>query len=739
MYLPRPHLPSLALLGLLAVSAPPTARAQGVFVDRFLDGVPTKIDGQSFWTVVNSTTSSGAAELYGQLKLHAENAAPGIEAHVSLLSAPRWEGNFIQSEKVYSVRGIELGSHGSNMGPAAFVFALNSAQRREDDPGVATDAISLRLDRAGNRVRLAWKLDASGAPGNVLAEYDAPSLVHSFVLRLSSTGYHLTVFHETGQRVSTGTFPANWIPGKWDNQGDASMVIRGIRKANTSGVIATDVYASIIDVGGATLCEPFSDATPANIGSYWPNFWTSSLTGSGGSITETAGNLVLRAGAGTDTRTFLADVPSLEYGNFIRRPKTYALSGINLAGDTASAGNREFVFALNSRSAAEDATDIASDAIRLRLGGDNNVKLEWKLNAVGAPANTFVNQTLNGRITDARLTLDRWRYGLAVTTTAGPATFSGRFNPLSWNPADWNDVNGANNGNAALLLRANKTGASGTYAQASLASAAIYAPAFVSEFEGATPEADGWILERFVPTDPTDTTPRLALSTARSLSGNQSVRFEVQRKDPNVSSGKRSEVVRHKVGGQGQERWYSFSVFLEGWERSLYGEIIAQWIQESDVDVLDTTGTVIRDDEPAIGPTLTIGIIDDKWTIDSRYDERFITPAGQKQMNALNLYTSGRGAVEKNQWVDFVVRVKWSTQKDNPDGIIQVWKNGVLIANTTRPNFYNNLGDVYFKAGIYRYSWNTTKLPTDVSQRVLYLDAVKMADETIGLAGMRPR
>ena len=60
------------------------------------------------------------------------------------------------------------------------------------------------------------------------------------------------------------------------------------------------------------------------------------------------------------------------------------------------------------------------------------------------------------------------------------------------------------------------------------------------------------------------------------------------------------------------------------------------------------------------------------------------------------------GAVSKERWVDFVMHVKWT---GNKDGFLYLWKDGVQVISYNGPTWYNDEGDgPYFKMGAYKGS-----------------------------------
>lgn len=94
---------------------------------------------------------------------------------------------------------------------------------------------------------------------------------------------------------------------------------------------------------------------------------------------------------------------------------------------------------------------------------------------------------------------------------------------------------------------------------------------------------------------------------------------------------------------------------------------------------------------------------------------------------------------DRGAWVDWVVRVKWST---GHDGQLEVWKDGARVLRDAGPNCYNDGDDQapYFKFGLYKWPWlaSAELAPSDVSQRRLYFDEIRIGDATAGFDAVSP-
>lgn len=192
-------------------------------------------------------------------------------------------------------------------------------------------------------------------------------------------------------------------------------------------------------------------------------------------------------------------------------------------------------------------------------------------------------------------------------------------------------------------------------------------------------------------------------SQARFTDGSNSLRIEVRATDPQTSSAIRSEITQ---GGDpvGSERWYGFRLYLENWVKDDAGEHVFQWHPEN------SRGTA------------TAAL----WTSTGRYI--FQTNLGG---NSASVYTD-LGPILSNQWVSWVIHVKWAV--DN-SGILQVWKNGVLVID--RPDTPTSPSEgTFFKLGINKFGWGIQ--PSTSTNRVLYFDEVRIGDEEATYADVQP-
>jgi hypothetical protein len=183
--------------------------------------------------------------------------------------------------------------------------------------------------------------------------------------------------------------------------------------------------------------------------------------------------------------------------------------------------------------------------------------------------------------------------------------------------------------------------------------------------------------------------------------GKQAARFELRDSDPENKNGTRAEISFPGADNTTRlERWYAFAVFFprDDFDFDERDEVISQWHQGGKAT-----------------PSLCIRTMANKIRLR-------ITPLpNQKTWKEL-------GPIEKNVWQYYVMHIKHSA---SPDGLVDVWRNGVQVVHYTGANMYDTGHGIFhspnWKLGIYKSAWNGSAV-TKAPKRVLYLDAIKVGD-----------
>ncbi len=207
------------------------------------------------------------------------------------------------------------------------------------------------------------------------------------------------------------------------------------------------------------------------------------------------------------------------------------------------------------------------------------------------------------------------------------------------------------------------------------------------------------------------------ISTEEARSGSYSMKSYLNRATSPVS--KRTEVsVKSPLTHMGEEWWYGFSIFLpKSFVPGSVWESLAQWHNTPN----DWNELLARDNPPLFLATMKGDIPKGHWSVALAWDSDPVASDGSFKLDGSR--TWDLGAWETDQWTDWVFRIRWSY---GSDGILQIWKNGVMVVNYTGPNTYNDKIGPYFKVGIYK-GWKDRKVPEDtVSERVVFHDDIRV-------------
>jgi hypothetical protein len=235
----------------------------------------------------------------------------------------------------------------------------------------------------------------------------------------------------------------------------------------------------------------------------------------------------------------------------------------------------------------------------------------------------------------------------------------------------------------------------------------------------------GWAYEYQPSIRHADGEPQVRLASAANgepvRDGSHSVRFDLDKSDPPLHNGSRAQLgAEDPVEPRGAERWYGFSIYLPStWTRDRAPEVVAQWHQ------------VGGDCSNGCSPPLSLITRDGQFLISQNWE---ISPGNW------HFADTPIGAYETGRWIDWVFHVKWST---GDDGRLDVWKDGHAVPGFSqkqgRTDDYGNGTDGnYLVLGIYKWPWSQGK-PSDTTRRVMYVDALRVADERGSLAAVAPR
>lgn len=203
----------------------------------------------------------------------------------------------------------------------------------------------------------------------------------------------------------------------------------------------------------------------------------------------------------------------------------------------------------------------------------------------------------------------------------------------------------------------------------------------------------------------------LRVVTEPIRSGRHAARFELVRGDPLVRGNQRAEV-RLPAATMGREYRYAFSLYLPAdWVPDPLPTNLVQWHSVSDKLFLEG------------GPSmpLRLAVIGDQWIIDNFWDSKWVTKFAYLPEHPEGNRLVWTGPVDRGRWVDWEFRVRWAWEGD---GLVEVRKDGILVAHASGPNTYHDLVAPYMKFGVYVPAWSVEELRSPVRRRVAFFDDV---------------
>jgi len=189
------------------------------------------------------------------------------------------------------------------------------------------------------------------------------------------------------------------------------------------------------------------------------------------------------------------------------------------------------------------------------------------------------------------------------------------------------------------------------------------------------------------------TSTSIQRSSAFARTGTYSAKYTLNKTDGDVGGSKRTETNRSQYDEPvlKMERWYAASYYLPNeYVSDKAPEILMQWHTDKG------------------SPPLAL------WTM-----------TGQWRIVKFGNQSTTIGNYERNKWTDFVFHVKWST---GTDGLIEVWKDGVKVYTKAGATNYADATLIYMKAGIYKWPWKTGSYGSTTTQRVVYIDDVRIGN-----------
>ena len=106
-----------------------------------------------------------------------------------------------------------------------------------------------------------------------------------------------------------------------------------------------------------------------------------------------------------------------------------------------------------------------------------------------------------------------------------------------------------------------------------------------------------------------------------------------------------------------------------------------------------------------------------------------------KDKSTVGQATSWRGGTARDRWVDWSFVIRWSHKND---GVFKAYKDGKLISARQGPNTFNDAVAPKFTIGIYKADWTVRPGRSNTSQRVFYVDDLRIVQGGSAEIGNKP-
>jgi hypothetical protein len=198
---------------------------------------------------------------------------------------------------------------------------------------------------------------------------------------------------------------------------------------------------------------------------------------------------------------------------------------------------------------------------------------------------------------------------------------------------------------------------------------------------------------------------------------------------------RRSELLPRVVPGQppfnadfGPLYRYEFSLRLpEDWSPD-GPEIVAQWHGAVDVDSQGNPTEPRR--SPPISLRMTFletppgsGQFLPAWDARIRWDAEAETAMDMSTVTSMNLLDPVDATNDLGVWVDWALEVRWDWHPSG-SGEARLYKDGLLIAEHSGPNAFNDARGPNSKIGLYKWNWDP---PASIQLRVAHYDDVRIS------------
>ncbi|GAO44318.1 hypothetical protein FPE01S_03_03560 [Flavihumibacter petaseus NBRC 106054] len=193
------------------------------------------------------------------------------------------------------------------------------------------------------------------------------------------------------------------------------------------------------------------------------------------------------------------------------------------------------------------------------------------------------------------------------------------------------------------------------------------------------------------------------------------MRVELNKTDPEATYGnKRAELVYNSASSESQAnpnlRWWKWSNYFPSATCKVDAaeEIFSQWHDKSP--------------DCSASPPLAFEMKNGKYRIVIRSSTEDYCNGGKVTTQYFDL-----GNIGYDQWNDWVV---YYNPQYTSSGQVKIWLNGKVVLDYKGPCFYNGSWPAYWKLGIYKWLWMGSGSSSSTTQRIYYVDDVKIGDNT---------
>ncbi len=168
------------------------------------------------------------------------------------------------------------------------------------------------------------------------------------------------------------------------------------------------------------------------------------------------------------------------------------------------------------------------------------------------------------------------------------------------------------------------------------------------------------------------------------------------------------------------ERWYGYSSFMPSASMANDNQtvIVSQWHGQADPGFEDSVPPVAISVEPG-----------NKLQVVYRASNVAITKPLQHPTTQV---ITDMGAAKFDQWVDFVIHVKWDAT--GTTGLLEIWQDGVKIISKQGISIgYPQMHKPYFKAGLYCWTGQSK-----FAEKAIYYDEVRIGGATSSYNDVKP-